>query len=83
MSKKYLPARSNDPSPSSHRFGRGNRNPGGGGPLGVAQRRDVVENWARVAGEGRRPCESREALSSAVADGPRTSIVNGFIVAIV
>lgn len=82
-SKKYLPARSNELSPSSHRFGRGNRKPAGGGPAGVAARRTVVEKNAMVAGEGRRPVGNCDALSSVVADGPRASIVNGFVLAIV
>jgi hypothetical protein len=83
MSKKYLPARSNEPSPSSHFFGGGNRNPGGGGPAGVAARRMVVEKNATVAGEGRRPDANCDVLSSVAADEPRASIINGFVLAIV
>lgn len=83
MSRKYLPARSNAPSPSSHRFGRGNRKPGGGGPAGVAARRTVVEKKATVAGDGRRPDANCDDLSSVVAEGPRANIVNGFMLAIV
>jgi hypothetical protein len=83
MSRKYLPARSNDPSPSSHRFGGGNRKPGGGGPDGVAARRMVVEKKATVAGEGRRPDANCDCLSSVAAGAPRASIVNGFMLAIV
>jgi hypothetical protein len=82
-SKKYLPARSNEPSPSSHRFGRGSRKPGGGGPAGVAARRKVEEKKATVAGEGRRADANCEDLSSVVAEGPRASIINGFVLAIV
>lgn len=82
-SKKYLPARSNAPSPSSHRFGRGNRKLGGGGPAGVAALRTVVEKKAAVAGEGRRPDANCEDLSSVAAAGPRANMVNGFVLAIV
>jgi hypothetical protein len=82
-SKKYLAARSNEPSPSSQRFGRGNRKPGGGGPDGVAARRTVVEKKATVAGEGRRPDANCDDLSSAAAEVPRASIVNGMVLAIV
>jgi hypothetical protein len=83
MSKKYLPARSNEPSPSSHFFGGGNRNPGGGGPAGVAARRTVVEKNATVAGEGWRPDANCDVLSSVAAEEPRASIINGFVLAIV
>jgi hypothetical protein len=82
-SKKYLPARFNEPSPSSHRFGGGNRKPGGGGPAGVAARRTVVEKKATVAGEGRRPDANCDDLSNVAAEEPRASIVNGFVLAIV
>ena len=48
--RKYLPALSNVLSlPSSHRSGRGNRKPCGGGPLGVADREDDVANVAVLA----------------------------------
>lgn len=80
--RKYLPARSNAPSPSSHRFGGGNRNPGGGGPAGVAALRTVVEKRAIDAGEGRRPDAICDDLSRVAAEEPRTSIVNGFVLAI-
>jgi hypothetical protein len=83
MSKKYLPARSNEPSPSSHRFGGGNRKPGGGGPAGVAARRKVVEKKATVAGEGKRPDANCGDLRSVAADVPRASIAKGFVLAIV
>jgi hypothetical protein len=83
MSKKYLPARSNAPSPSSHRFGLGNRKPGGGGPAGVAARERVVENKATVAGEGRRPDAKCGDRSSVAAGRVRANIVNGFALAIV
>lgn len=82
-SKKYFPARSNAPSPSSHRFGFGNRKPGGGGPEGVAALWRVVEKKATVAGEGRRPDANCDDLSSVAAGRPRASIVNGFVVTIV
>lgn len=82
-SKKYLPARSNAPSPSSHCLGFGNRKPGGGGPAGVAAREKVVEKRATVAGEGRRPDAKCDGLSSVAAGRLRASIVNGFVLAIV
>lgn len=82
-SKKYLPALSNEPSPSSHRFGRGNRKPGGGGPAGVAARGKVVENRATVAGDGRRPDANCDGLRSVDVGRLRASIVNGFVLAIV
>ena len=82
-SKKYLPARSSAPSPSSHRFGFGNRNPGGGGPEGRAARGKVVEKKATVAGEGRRPDANCDGLSSVAAGRPRASIVNGLVEAMV
>jgi hypothetical protein len=82
ISKKYLPARSNAPSPSSHRFGLGNRKPGGGGPAGVAARDSVVEKKATVAGEGRRPDANCGDRSSVTAGRLRTNIVNGFALAI-
>ena len=82
MSKKYLPALSSADSPSSHFFGRGNRNPGGGGPAGVAARGKVVLKKATVAGEAKRGANC-DCLSSVVADGPRASIVNGLVLAIV
>ena len=45
--RKYLPALSRDDSAlSSHRFTRGRRKPEGGGPAGVAAKRDEV---AKVA----------------------------------
>jgi hypothetical protein len=83
MSKKYLPARSNAPSPSSHRFGFGNRKPGGGGPAGVAARESVVEKKATVAGEGRRPDANCDVRSMVAAERLRASIVNGFALAMV
>jgi hypothetical protein len=83
MSKKYFPARSNAPSPSSHRFGFGNRKPGGGGPAGVAARERVVEKRATVAGEERRPDANCGDRSRATAGRLRASIVNGFALAIV
>jgi hypothetical protein len=43
----------------------------------------VVENRATVAGEGRRPEAKCDALSSVAAEGPRASMVNGFVLAIV
>ena len=82
MSKKYLPALSSEDSPSSHFFGGGNRNPGGGGPAGVAARANVVLKKATVAGEAKRGANC-DCLSSVVADGPRASIVNGLVLAIV
>ena len=85
-SKKYLPARSNAPSPSSHRFGRfGNRKPGGGGPAwGGGSSERVVEKNATVAGEGRRPDARMRLPAASVAAGRlRASIVNGFVLAIV
>jgi len=83
MSKKYLPARSNAPSPSSHRLGLGNRKPGGGGPAGVAARDRVVEKKATVAGEGRRPDANCGDRRSVAAGRLRANIVNGFALAIV
>lgn len=82
MSKKYLPALSSADSPSSHFFGGGNRKPGGGGPAGVAARAKVVLKRATVAGEAKRGANC-DCLSSVVADGPRASIVNGLVLAIV
>ena len=82
MSKKYLPALSSADSPSSHFFGGGNRKPGGGGPAGVAARGKVVLKKATVAGEAKRGANCA-CLSSVVADGPRASIVNGLVLAIV
>jgi len=82
-SKKYLPARSNEPSPSSHRFGGGNLKPGGGGPIGVAARAKVVEKSATVAGEGRRPAAKGEGLKSVAAGLLRASMLSGFVLAIV
>jgi hypothetical protein len=50
VKRKYLPALSSELSlPSSHRSFRGNRKPAGGGPAGVAEREEDVEN---VAAEG-------------------------------
>jgi hypothetical protein len=82
-SKKYLPARSNEPSPSSHRFGGGSLKPGGGGPSGVAARAKVVENSATVAGEGRRPAAKGEGRRSVDAGLLRASMLSGFMLAIV
>lgn len=82
-SKKYLPARSNAPSPSSHFLGGGNRKPGGGGPAGVAARGKVVEKSATVAGEGRRPAAKAEGRSRLAAGRVRASMVNGRVLAIV
>lgn len=82
-SKKYLPARSNAPSPSSHCLGFGNRKPGGGGPAGVAARERVVEKKATVADEGRRPDANCDGLSIVAAGRPRANIINGFVLAIV
>jgi hypothetical protein len=42
----------------------------------------VVEKRATVAGEGRRPEAKCDDLSSVAADGPRASMVNGFVLAI-
>jgi hypothetical protein len=82
-SKKYLPARSNALSPSSHFLGGGNRKPGGGGPAGVAARAKVVEKRATVAGEGKRPAAKAEGRSSVGAKRVRASMVNGRVLAIV
>lgn len=82
-SKKYLPARSNAPSPSSHFLGGGNRKPGGGGPAGVAARGKVVEKSATVAGEGRRPAAKAAGLKSVAAGRARASMVNDRVLAIV
>ncbi len=82
MSKKYLPALSSADSPSSHFFGGGNRNPGGGGPEGVAARESDVLKKATVAGEAKRGANC-DCLSSVVAVWPRASIVNGLVLAIV
>jgi hypothetical protein len=49
----------------------------------VAARRTVVEKKATVAGEGKRPDANCDDLSSVAAEGPRASIVNGFVLAIV
>jgi hypothetical protein len=49
----------------------------------VAARRMVVEKKATVAGEGRRPDANCDDLSSVAAEGPRASIVNGLVLAIV
>lgn len=81
-SKKYLPALSNAPSPSSQRLGRGNRKPGGGGPAGVAARGKVVEKRATVAAVGRRPVAKCEGLRSVAAGRLRASMLNGFVLAI-
>lgn len=82
-SKKYLPARSNALSPSSHFLGGGNRKPGGGGPAGVADRAKVVEKRATVAGEGRRPVVKAEGLRNVAAGRARASMVNDRVLAIV
>jgi|SRR5690242_15148047 len=82
MSRKYLPALSSADSPSSHFFWRGNRKPGGGGPAGVAARGSVVLKKATVAGEAKRGANC-ECLRSVVADGPRASMVNGLVLAMV
>ena len=83
MSKKYLPARSNAPSPSSHCFGLGNRKPGGGGPAGVAARGKVVEKKATVAGDGKRADANCGDRSRVAAGRLRANIGNGFALAIV
>ena len=49
----------------------------------MAARDRVVEKKATVAGEGRRPDANCEDLSIVAADGPRASMVNGFVLAIV
>ena len=49
--RKYFPALSNELSlPSSHCSFRGNRNPCGGGPAGVAQRKEDEEKAAVALG---------------------------------
>lgn len=49
VSRKYLLALSRELSlPSYQRSCRGRRNPWVGGPAGVAERKDEVENVARV-----------------------------------
>ena len=71
--RKYLPALSNVLSLlSSHRSGLGNRKPCGGGPLGVADRGEDVENAtvgvvleARTAAMG---VENGRARTNAVRD---------------
>lgn len=78
-----MPALSSEDSlASSHRSGLGSRKPAGGGPEGVACRRDVVENAAA------RPvvaCPSGRRAADSVAAGRlrATSIVKGFADAIV
>jgi len=81
-SKKYLPARSNALSPSSQRWGLGNRKPGGGGPAGVAARVRVAEKKATVAGVGRRTDATCDGRRRVAAGRLRASIVNGFVLAI-
>lgn len=72
-----MPALSNVPSCSSHPFGRPSRNPGGGGPLGVALRAAVVEKSA-VVGFRLGVTVDTNALGR-----PRASIINDFELAIV
>lgn len=83
MSKKYLPARSNAPSPSSHFFGLGNLKPGGGGPAGVASLNALEENMAAVAGDRRRADAKWDCRSMVAAGLLRTIIVNGLVLAMV
>jgi hypothetical protein len=77
VKRKYLPALSNaDSLLSSHLSGLGNRNPGGGGPEGVAYPRRVVENTARGLVVG---VKGRTELESLTVGRLRaTSIVKGF-----
>lgn len=49
----------------------------------MAARESVVEKKATVAGEGRRADANCEGLSKVAAGRLRTSIVNGFVLAIV
>jgi hypothetical protein len=79
--KKKFPALFSELCPSvSHLFGGGVRNPAGGGPEGVAERGELVENIATVVGNMR----FREAARRIDEAGwARASDVSGLIVAIV
>jgi hypothetical protein len=82
ISKKYLPARSSELSPSSQCLRWGNRKPAGGGPEGVAAREVVELKKATVAGAG--SCARNWiARRSAGAPRERASASNGVVVAIV
>ena len=62
--RKYLPALSRDDSAlSSHRFTRGRRKPEGGGPAGVAAKREEVVKVAdgHVLWAARTPARDEEA----------------------
>ena len=76
--RKYLPALSNvDSLLWSHLSGLGSRKPAGGGPDGVAARKVVVENAARVfALIGDNRCA--ELQSVPIGRFRATSIVRGF-----
>ena len=72
--RKYLPALSRDDSLlSSHRSFRGSRKPWGGGPAGVAARRDVLVKVAdgivvRVGSKAVRGIEAGRARASVARD---------------
>ncbi len=70
--RKYLPALSREDSlPSSQRSFRGSRKPWGGGPAGVAARRDVL---AKVA-DGIFLCEARKTVRGIEVGSARASAV--------
>lgn len=80
--RKYLPALSIvDSLLSSHRSGRFNRKPAGGGPEGVADLREVVEKAASDEGEA---VKGRvELVNLAVGRARTTNMVIGFVEAMV
>lgn len=75
--RKYLPALSRELSLlSCHLSFRGRRNPGGGGPAGVAEQDGEVENAAALEMvEGRNVREISTALSGLEADNVRAYMI--------
>lgn len=79
--RKYLPALSRaDSLPSSQRSFRGSRNPWGGGPAGVAARREVLVKVAdgivvRVARKAVRGMEVGRARASIVRERAEDMVV--------
>lgn len=79
--RKYLPALSRELSLlSCHLSFRGRRNPGGGGPAGVAEQEGEVENAAALEMvEGRIVREIGSALSGLEAGNVRMNMVKVFL----
>lgn len=79
--RKYLPALSSEVSlPSSQRSFRGSRNPWGGGPAGVAARREVLVKVAdgiveRVARKALKGMEVGRARASIVRERAEAMVV--------